>query len=157
MCDLCFREFSSEENFLKFGKSLPNVIKLQMSSHSELKEVFIENIQAMCTDISCSLCDQVHSFWMEKFCNVRIKDYMDAKERLNISKSDKITTRTQNLRDGLLTNHVASSSNKWIDFNMLSFRTISWCISKCGEWFVTARGLISMVPGGLHPPHTRYW
>ena len=112
MCDLCFREFSSEENFLKFGKSLPNVIKLQMSSHSELKEVFIENIQAMCTDISCSLCDQVHSFWMGKFCNVRIKDYMDAKERLNISKSDKITTRTQNLRDGLLTNHVASSSNK---------------------------------------------
>ena len=112
MCDLCFREFSSEENFLKFGKSLPNVIKLQMSSHSELKEVFIENIQAMCTDLSCSLCDQVHSFWMEKFCNVRIKDYMDAKERLNISKSDKITTRTQNLRDGLLTNHVASSSNK---------------------------------------------
>ena len=83
-----------------------------MSSHSELKEVFIENIQAMCTDISCSLCDQVHSFWMEKICNVRIKDYMDAKERLNISKSDKITTRTQNLRDGLLTNHVASSSNK---------------------------------------------
>ena len=87
----------------------------------------------MCTDISCSLCDKLHSFWMERFCNVRIKDYMDAKERLNITKSDKITSRTQNLRDGLLTNHVASSSNKGIDINMLHLRTISWCISKCGE------------------------
>ena len=83
-----------------------------MLSHSELKEIFIENILAMCTDISCSLCDKLHSFWMEKFCNVRIKDYMDAKERLNITKSDKITSRTQNLRDSLLINHVASSSNK---------------------------------------------
>ena len=133
MCDLCFCEFSSEENFLKFGKCLLNVIKPQMPSHSEQKGIFIENILAMCTQISCSSCEKVHSFWMERFCYVRNKDYMDAKERLNISKSDKITSRTQNLRDGLLTNHVASSSNKCIDINMLNSGTISLSISKCGE------------------------
>ena len=63
-----------------FGAFLPNVIKLQMSSHSALKKIFIENVQAMCTGISCSLCDKVHSFWMEKNCNVRREDYMDARE-----------------------------------------------------------------------------
>ena len=49
----------------------------------------------MCTDISYCLRDKVHSFWMGtffKFCNVRIKDYIDAKERLNITKGKKTLT-----------------------------------------------------------------
>ena len=84
MCDLCFREFSSEENFLKFGKSLPNVIKLQMSSHSELKEVFIENIR-LCVLTFLVLCviKCIHSGW-KNFVMLELKTtWMQKKDSIS--------------------------------------------------------------------------
>ena len=110
--DVCFREFSAEENCLKFGNSVIGVIKLQMSSHMELKNTFIESVQNVCKSMPIDLCEKGHSFWIEKFCNVRMKDLLDARGRLLVASSDKITGRTQNLRDTLLTDHVKPSSSK---------------------------------------------
>jgi hypothetical protein len=107
-CDILYKEFTNEQNCLQFGKNITEITKMQMQSHLSLQEQFIELLMAQVGEgASKELMEKMHKLWINKFCNVRIKDtFLVAKEKLDLKKSDKITSKTQNLRDGLLTDHV---------------------------------------------------
>ena len=50
---------------------------------------------------------QIFNEWMEKLQNMKMKGrFIDAMERLENPTTKKITTKTQNLRDKLLTHHM---------------------------------------------------
>lgn len=107
LADVTFKELSAEENCQKFGKNITEIIKLQMHAHVGLKCTFYTAVSQTCQDISEDMVDKVYKFWIEKFCNMRIKDtFITAAEKLEISAKDRITSKTQNLRDSLLTDHV---------------------------------------------------
>ena len=44
--------------------------------------------------------------WIEKYCNVRMKNVLESQEKLELIQEQKVSSRNQNLRDGLLTEHV---------------------------------------------------
>ena len=60
---------------------------------------------------ACNLNEQVekafYDIWIEKYCNARINDRLFGKDLTEISETDKISGKTQNLRDHLLTSHVS--------------------------------------------------
>ena len=105
MSDIAFKECSSEENRIKFAGNIASVIKVQMHNHVLLKEEFNSVITAVSNDAT-SMTDRIFKFWVEKMCNLRIKDtILVAAEKLELNETKNITTKTQNLRDKLLTKH----------------------------------------------------
>ena len=102
----CFKEFSTERQFLNFGKGLIGIIKLQMESHGGIKTEFQETIKSICPEMTNEICDKFHKMWIEKYCNVRIKNFLESQEKLELIQEQKVSSRNQNLRDGLLTDHV---------------------------------------------------
>ena len=111
-CDLLYKESSCEENFLKFGKNIAEVTKVQVKSNVELAKMFEDIVlKELGQNTSKSMVQKIYTLWIEKFLNVRIKDtFLEAKEKLDLKASNKITAKTQNLRCGLLTHHVGNKS-----------------------------------------------
>ena len=98
LADLTFKECASEQNQSKFGNNIAGIIKLQMKGHLPMKEEFAST--------EGHRMFQTH-FWMEKLCNARINDtLLIATEKLELNDNKGITSKTQQLRDGLLTQHV---------------------------------------------------
>ena len=103
--DRLFKELSSDENFKTFGSQMAAIIKLQMKSHLELFNLF--KTACKTCEVDDDISSHFYNIWMEKYCNVRIKDRLAGKELVEVHESDKISGKTQNLRDGLLTDHVS--------------------------------------------------
>ena len=106
LADVAFKEFTSGENQRKFGNKIAVITKMQMHAHVGLKEEFSTVVTSMNHDVGDEMIDAVFKFWIEKLCNMRIKDtIIVAAEKLELSESKKITSKSQNLRDKLLTKH----------------------------------------------------
>lgn len=104
LADMTFKELACEENQQKYPSNIASIIKLQMKSHIGLKQEF--RIALLKHQDMDTLLEEVYSFWMEKYCNVRIKDtILVAADKLELNTSKQITTTTQNLCDKLLTSH----------------------------------------------------
>ena len=112
LTDTHFKEYSTEEECNLFGSAITDIIKLKMKSNVNIKSELIEILKCHCPDTEDRLCEEMHAMWLEKFCNAKIKNLLESMERLNIDKFQKITAKTQNLRDGLLSQHVQISDKK---------------------------------------------
>ena len=66
----------------------------------------------MSTTDSNNLLNTVYDKWMQKFCNMKIKDTFAAMDLLHVARDEKITTRTLNLRDKLIADHIAQKKKK---------------------------------------------
>lgn len=108
--DQLFKEYSSEENHTTFGKEVFNILKLKIKSNTILRNCFDEalnfNILINLETYSKLIIDKLYEVWLEKLCNVRIKDRMAAMDLIEVSSSQKLSSKTQNLRDSLLSAHV---------------------------------------------------
>ena len=108
--DEVFKELSTEDKFRTFGQHLPSIIKLQIKSHLDIFRLF----QSACTacDVDEMYQRKFFDIWMEKFCNARINDRIFGKELTEVAENDKISGKTLNLRDELLTSHIKSKKSK---------------------------------------------
>jgi hypothetical protein len=106
LADVAFKEFTSGENQRKFGNEIAVIAKMQMHAHVGLKEEFSTVVTSMNHDVGDEMIDAVFKFWIEKLCNMHIKDtIIVAAAKFELSESKKITSKSQNLRDNLLTKH----------------------------------------------------
>ena len=81
-----------------------------MHSHQILQSVFKETSQVIgVTDTESAVFGKLYKLWIEKYCTARIKDRMAAMSLLEVTKSKRITNKTQNLRDDLKADHVKKS------------------------------------------------
>ena len=105
--DLFIRQQVTEQNFMTFGHNIIEVTKTLTHNNLELQQLFTE------AALQCCNCDKdivlhIYKLWMEKYLNLKMKGrFTDAPERLDTNSTRKITTKTQNLRDILLTHHVS--------------------------------------------------
>ena len=106
--DLIFKDVTSEDSQQKFGNEVASVAKVTMKCHKELKMCFAEQLQWHNTaTIEEDLVNKMYNVWMEKYVNARIKDtIIVAEDKLEMDKAKRTTTKTQNLRDQLLTYHI---------------------------------------------------
>jgi hypothetical protein len=71
-----------------------------------LQDSFVSAAQMCSPDFQTEIALQVFEEWIEKYLNMKLKGrFSDAMERLDNNKSKKLTSKTQNLRDKLLSNH----------------------------------------------------
>ncbi len=110
--DCYFKEYSTEQDFNLFGPAVTEIIKMKIQNHIEIKAEFTETLHALCPDITEDVCSKMHLLWMQKFCNARIKNLLLAREKIHLSSLQKTTSKTQNLRDGLLAHHVNPNKKK---------------------------------------------
>ena len=109
-CDLVFKDCSSENNVSKYGKGIASVIKMQLKCDVELNNLF-----SACAGLESDsdMCNIIFTYWMEKYCNVRIKDtLLVSADKIEVEDSNRITNDSQNLRDGLKSDFVKSSTSK---------------------------------------------
>ena len=110
--DMLFKDYASEENFVAFGKDIYKVLKCQLKSNKFLRSSFNEGLLlAGITECDNHMLDKLYELWLEKYCNVRIKDRLAAIDLLSVSNDSKITSKTQNLRDQLLSDHVKAKGH----------------------------------------------
>ena len=110
--DTFIREQITDEKFLIYGSNVIAVAKTMVHNNVQLQTLFAEGA-ALCCNCDKETIQAIYKAWIEKYLNMKMKGrFTDAIERLDVDKSKRITTKTQNLRDGLYTNHVGSSTNK---------------------------------------------
>ncbi len=103
LADVTFKRCACSENQLNFGKNIASIIKLQMHSHVGLKGEFGRVISESC-HISSVISDKIYDFWIEKYCNMRIKDsILIGSDKLELYNKNKKSSNTENLRDKLFT------------------------------------------------------
>lgn len=94
----------------KFGKNVAAVTKTQLKCHVLLEDLFGECVGLEQDEEFCNL---LYHYWIEKYCNARIKDtFLISAKKLEIANSNKITCESQNLRDGLKTDFVKQTREK---------------------------------------------
>ena len=111
--DRLFREFNSMEFKFSYGEILYKVAEAQLQSHVGLKFSFRSTFSKSNSHFTASgeLLSIFYDKYIEKYCHVRVGDQLDARYRLEVEKSDKIISKTQNLRDSLLAEHVKPKPN----------------------------------------------
>ena len=50
-----------------------------MENHAEIKHEFQDTVQSICPEITDDLCENFHKLWIDKYCNVRIKNLFESK------------------------------------------------------------------------------
>ena len=105
-CDRFIRQCTTNTQYEIYGKNIIKVAKTLVLSNLELQKEFHTAM------MSCCSCDQelahnIYTEWIEKLMNMKMKGrFMDAMDRLDNDASKKLTSKTQNLRNKLLTHHV---------------------------------------------------
>ena len=104
--DKAVRESLSDKNYERYGKNTVQVCKTIVLNDISLEDVFYRAM-ASCTNCSRDVSNEMFAKWMEKYINIKYKGMLcDAKERMDNHSTKRLTTKTQNLRDKLLTHHV---------------------------------------------------
>ena len=104
--DLFIRQQISEDKFMIYGSNIIDITKTLTQNNMQLQDHFQKAV------LSCCRCDRqtildIYKAWIEKYLNMKLKGrFGDAAERLDVAKNNKLSTKTQNLRDKLLTHHV---------------------------------------------------
>jgi len=105
--DMIFRQATTNKQFEMYGKNIIKVVKTLMHNNVELEQEFYSSVASCSPQCEKDISDAIYNEWIEKLVNMKMKGrFMDAMERIDTDKSKKLTTKTQNLRDKLLTNHV---------------------------------------------------
>ena len=104
--DTFIRECTTEEKFQIYGRNIIKVTKTMAHNNVGLQDSFVSAAQMCSPDFQTEIALQVFEEWIEKYLNMKLKGrFSDAMERLDNNKSKKLTSKTQNLRDKLLSNH----------------------------------------------------
>ena len=105
--DRFIRQSTTDAQYEIYGQNIVKVAKTLTLSNLELQGEFYSAVRVCCSSCDRLTSDQIFNEWMEKFLNMKMKGrFVDAAERLDSAASKKLTTKTQNLRDKLLTHHV---------------------------------------------------
>ena len=104
--DSFIREQFTDEKFDTYGSNIIKVTKTVTENNVELHKMF-EDASLICSKADKKTIQAIYNCWVEKYLNMKMKGrFDDAMERMATSKTKRITTKTQNLRDTLLSNHV---------------------------------------------------
>ena len=105
--DTFIHEQITDDKFQTYGQNIISVAKTLTHSNLELQQLF-QQAAALCCELDTDTVLCIYKIWVEKYLNMKMKGrFTDACERLDTDKSKKLTTKTLNLRDNLLPNHVA--------------------------------------------------
>ena len=104
--DRFVRSVLADNNFQLYGNNIVKVAKTLTHSNVDLEEQFY-----FACNVCCSRCDKdvastIYTEWIEKLINMKMKGRLESIDRQLTEKSKRITTKTQNLRDNLLSKHV---------------------------------------------------